>query len=58
MEKYEADAMYYHQYMKQTEKNQFRQSMVNDFNNHTDIKHWKVVQIKEFPAGTRILDTI
>ena len=32
--------------------------MVKEFNNMTEVNHWKVVPIKEVPTGTRILDTI
>ena len=58
MENSEADTMYYHQAMIQLDRNQFRESMVKEFNNHTKRKHCKVVPMNDVTTVTRILYSI
>ena len=44
--------------MKQPDLKKSREAMVKEFNNNTERNHWKVVPIKEFLTGTRVLDDI
>ena len=47
--------MYYHQAIIQPYQNQFRGSVVKDFNNNTNKNRWRVVSIKEVTTRTRII---
>ena len=51
MEK-EKDTMYYHQAMKQEDKEQFQRAMENEFMEHTRRKHWELCHIDQVHKGT------
>ena len=57
MEK-EKDTMYYHEAMKQRDKEEFQKAMETEFKEHTRRKHWELRPIEQVPKGTKILDSI
>lgn len=52
------DIMYLHEAMKQPDKNEFVQAMVDEVTTHTDRGHWKIVPVSEVPSGTKILPAV
>ncbi len=52
------DTMYLHEAMKQPDKKEFVQAMVDEVTTHTDRGHWKVIPIGEVPSGTKILPAV
>ena len=58
IEKYEADTMYYHQDIKQTHQNKFRELIGKQIRFNTWRKNCKYVPIKDFITGTKTIDAI
>ena len=53
------DDMYYHQALKEPDKDQFLQAIVKEINDHIEGNHWQLIPISEVvPNGTKILDTV
>ena len=52
------DIMYLHEALKQPDKKEFIQAMVNEVTTHTTRGHWKIIPISEVPNGTKILPAV
>ena len=52
------DIMYLHEAMKQPDKREFVQAMVDEVTTHTERGHWKIIPISEVPTGTRVLPAV
>ena len=52
------DTMYYHQAMKEPDRQEFIKAMAKEFNDHCDRGHWKIILKTEVPKGQRILDAV
>ena len=52
------DDMYYHQALKEPDKDQFLQAIVKEINDHIEGNHWQLIPKSEVPNGTKILDTV
>jgi hypothetical protein len=52
------DIMYLHEAMKQPDKKEFVKAMVDEVTTHTERGHWRVLPIKDVPAGTKILPAV
>ena len=49
------DIMYLHKAMRQPDKKEFVQAMIDEVTTHTERGHWKIIPITEVPTGTKIL---
>jgi hypothetical protein len=52
------DTMYMHQAMKQPDKKQFIQAMVDEVTAHTKNGHWKIIPRSQVPDGTKVLPSV
>ena len=52
------DDLYYHQALKEPDKEDFLKAIVTEINNHIEGNHWEMVPIEEVPKGTKILDSV
>jgi len=52
------DTMYFHQAMRQPDREQFIEAVVKEVNDHTKNKHWELIPIEEVPEGTKVLDSV
>jgi hypothetical protein len=52
------DIMYLHEALKQPDRKQFVQAMVDEVTTHTERGHWKLIPISEVPRGTKILPAV
>ena len=52
------DIMYLHEAMKQPDKREFVQAMVDEVTTHTERGHWKIIPILDVPTGTKILPAV
>ena len=52
------DTMYLHEAMRQPDKREFIQAMIDEVTTHTKRGHWKIIPIEEVPEGTRILPAV
>jgi hypothetical protein len=52
------DTMYYHQAMKQPDRNEFVKAVIKEINDHVERKHWELIPIEEVPENTPILDSV
>ena len=52
------DTLYYHQAMAAPDSAEFKDSMLKEFHDHCNRRHWEPVAIENIPAGTKILDAI
>jgi hypothetical protein len=52
------DIMYLHEAMRQPDKKQFVQAMIDEVTTHTEKGHWKIIPITEVPKGTKILPAV
>ena len=50
--------MYFHQAMKEPDKEEFVKAMVKEYNDHTERKHWELVTKDQVPEGTKNFDSI
>ena len=51
------DTMYFHQAMKEPDKDEFLKAIVKEVNDPKG-NHWELVPISEVPKGTKILDSV
>ena len=58
LSKTQNDTMYFHQAMKEPDREEFVKAMVKEYNDHTDRKHWELITKDQVPEGTKILDSI
>ena len=52
------DIMYLHKAMKQPDKKEFVQAMVDEVATYTECGHWKLIPITEVPEGTKVLPAV
>ena len=52
------DTMYMHQAMRQPDKKQFIQAMVDEVTAHTKNGHWKIIPRSQVPEGTKVLPSV
>ena len=52
------DTMYMHQAMRQPDKKQFIQAMVEEVTAHTKNGHWKIIPRSQVPEGTKVLPSV
>jgi hypothetical protein len=52
------DIMYLHEAMKQPDRKQFVQAMIDKVTTHTTGGHWKIIPISHIPEGTKILPEV
>ena len=52
------DIMYLHEAMKQPDKREFIQAMVDEVTTHTERGHWKIIPVSEVPEGTKDLPAV
>jgi Reverse transcriptase (RNA-dependent DNA polymerase)/GAG-pre-integrase domain len=52
------DVMYLHEAMKQPDRKEFVQAMVDEVTTHTERGHWKIIEIGKVPVGTKILPAV
>ena len=52
------DVMYLHEAMKQPDRKQFVQAMIDEVTTHTNRGHWKIIPISQVPRGTKILPAV
>jgi hypothetical protein len=52
------DVMYLHEAMKQPDKKEFVQAMVDEVTTHTERGHWKIIEVADVPIGTKILPAV
>ena len=50
--------MYLHEAVRQPDKKEFAQVMVDEVTTHTERGHWKIIPIEEVPKGTKILPAV
>ena len=52
------DTMYYHQAMKEPDREQFLAAIVKEVNAHIEGNHWEMIHVSEVPEGEKILDSV
>jgi hypothetical protein len=52
------DIMYLHEAMREPDKKQFVQAMIDEVTTHTERGHWKIIPITDVPTGTKILPAV
>ena len=52
------NTMYLHEAVRQLDKKEFAQVMVDEVTTHTERGHWKIIPIEEVPEGTKILPAV
>ncbi len=52
------DIMYFDQAMKEPDKEQFEQAMLDEVKSHTDLGHWEIVTKKSVPVTTKVLPSV
>ena len=52
------DTMYYHQAMKEPDREQFLAAIVKEVNDHIKGNHWEMIHISQVPEGEKILDLV
>jgi hypothetical protein len=52
------DTMYFHQAMRQPDRDEFIKALVKEINDHIINKHWVLVRRDQVPPGTKILDSV
>ena len=52
------DTMYWHQAMKQSDANEFRQAAIKEFNDHYERKHWVLIERSQVPKGKNVLPAV
>jgi hypothetical protein len=52
------DTMYLHQAMRQPDKKQFVQAMVDEVTAHTKNGHWRIIPKSQVPVGTKVLPSV
>ena len=50
------DTMYYHEAMRQLDRDEFIQAMVDEFDTHDERRHWDMIKIETVPLNEPILD--
>ena len=56
--KSDPDTMYMHQAMRQPDKEQFKQAMLDEINAHTKNKHWEIIERNKVPEGVKVLPSV
>jgi hypothetical protein len=52
------DIMYLDQAMREPDKEQFEQAMLDEVKSHTDLGHWEIVTKKSIPITTKVLPSV
>ena len=52
------DTMYYHQALKEPDRDEFIKAIVKEVNDHTERKHWELIPQEQVPKGERIVQSI
>ena len=52
------DTLYYHQAMKEPDREEFIRAIVTEINGHVEGEHWELVNKRDVPKGTKILDSV
>ena len=52
------DTMYYHEAMKQPDRDEFIQAIVDEFDAHDARRHWDMVKLETVPPNEPILDAV
>jgi len=52
------DIMYYHEAMAQPDRKEWVTAVKKELNDHETGNHWKVVELKDLPEGTKILPAV
>ena len=56
--KSDPDTMYMHQAMRQPDKENFKKTMMEEINAHTNNKHWEIIKRKDVPEGVKVLPSV
>jgi hypothetical protein len=52
------DIMYYHEAMAQPDRKEWITAVSKELDDHEKGKHWRLVELKDLPAGTKILPAV
>jgi hypothetical protein len=52
------DTMYYHQAMRQPDRDEFVKAIIKEVNGHIEGDHWEMIPLDEVPKGTKVLDAV
>jgi hypothetical protein len=52
------DTMYFHEAMRQPDREDFIKAVIKEINDHIDRRHWILVPREKVPKGTKILDSV
>eukprot|EP00957_Ditylum_brightwellii_P208650 15358370-Ditylum_brightwellii.AAC.1 len=52
------DTLYYHQAMRQPDRDSFIQVIIKEVNRHIEGQHWEMVRKEEIPKGAKVLDAV
>ena len=52
------DVMYLHEAMRQPDRKEFVQAMIDEVTTHTERGHWKIIPRSEVPAETKVLPAV
>jgi hypothetical protein len=52
------DTMYFHEAIRQPDREEFIKAMIKEINDHIKRKHWILVRREQVPKGTKILDSV
>ena len=55
---YDPDTMYFDQAMKEPDRQEFLNAAIREVNSHRDLKHWKLLPLKDASKGQPILDYV
>eukprot|EP00957_Ditylum_brightwellii_P108757 8296494-Ditylum_brightwellii.AAC.1 len=56
--KNDLDTVYFHQAMKEPDREQFIMAVITEINGHCERKHRELVPMTQVPLGTNILDSV
>ena len=52
------DILYYHQAMQAHDEDAFQQTIIDEVNAHIDGRHWELVDKRDIPEGTKVIDSV
>ena len=52
------DTLYYHEAMKEPDARKFKEAMIKEVQDHTNCKHWRIMQIQDVPKGETVLPAV
>ncbi len=52
------DTMYYHQAIREADKDDFLKAIVKEVNDHIEGNHWELVPRESLPKGAKVLDSV